>query len=184
MVDALHRTEVRDVRDEHAVLGDLEAGPDLAGGRLGGGREALEIDEVGNDFDAIGRDVEGVIGVCGEEGARRGQDVLLFDREARQGVEALVPPDQGDVGAVQGAGQLDVGPPFLAQDLAGHPRGLRVRDGVVRMDDLDAVVLDQLDQLVGQVQRVGLVTEEGVLADFDRMEEQVGPPFAEAEGAS
>ena len=66
--------------------------------------------------------------------------------------------------------QLDVQAALLAQHLARHPRGLGVGDGVVTVDHLDAVILDQLDQLVGQVERVGLMLEQRVVDDLDLVE--------------
>ncbi len=135
----------------------------LAHGRDGGRLarlEALEVDEVGDHLDRAFLHVEFAFGFAGQPGAGRGEQVLALDREPGELVEAALHADQGDVGAVQGAGEGDVELALLAQHLAGHPGGLGVRNGVVAVDDLHAPLFDQLDQLVGQVERIGRMAEE------------------------
>src|SRR4051812_44860509 len=55
-----------------------------------------------------------------------------------------------------------------------------MRNRVMAVDDLDLLVLDHLDQLVGEVEGIRRIAEERVFADIDRMKLQVRPPAIDA----
>ncbi len=106
--------------------------------------------------------------------------VRLLDAEGHGFRIRAVAAEQRDVGAVQRRDDLGhTGATSGRQDLARQiPRG-RVRDRVVRVDDLELLVARDLDDLVGERQEVLRFAEQRIGRRFDPVEEQARLVLAE-----
>src|SRR6185503_18422237 len=92
----------------------------------------------------------------------RGHQVRLIDRECDNLRIRRIAADERDVGAVQGGDDARRHAAVRADDLAREETGRRVRDGIVRVDDVEAELARNLDDLVRQRQQVLRLPEERI----------------------
>ena len=62
--------------------------------------------------------------------------------------------------------------PFGAEDLPCEVRGGRMRNGIVRMDDIETLLPRNLDDLVGERQRVLRLTKDRVIGTLDAIKHE------------
>src|SRR5579859_3728026 len=121
------------------------------------------VDKIMNDADLF-FNVEGAEGFIAQI-LRDGRDgVALVDGEGDDRGEGLVAAHEGDVRTVQGRDHRDIASLRL-DDLLGHIGRGGMGDGVVNMQEVELVVVDDVDHGAGQGRLVGGIVEERVGGD-------------------
>src|SRR5262249_44662377 len=163
--DALYRTKIRKVHEDGLAAGrDLRT--EFAVGFAG---VRVAVDEVGDYFDGA-LDVELFDGLIQQIFRDGGYAVGLLDGEAHDRQKAAVAADQCNVGAVQR------GDEWQASRLSHGARKMRadrVRNGVVNVENVERLGLEDFDHFCGEGERVWRVIEERVGRDVDFVEENV-----------
>src|SRR5690606_26245772 len=173
---ALDLAEVGDVDEEVLALGAdgplevvLVRAPETRG-----------VHEV-RDHRDLALDVEALVGLAAEV-VRDGRDpVARVDGVLDDGAVRRVLPDERDVGAVQGGYDGDVAA-LAVEDLAGEDGAGGVGDGVVDVEEVEALVPHDVHHLARQRDGVGGVLEERVRVDAALVDEQAVRDVVEAEG--
>ena len=139
------------------------------------------VEEVRDDAD-VAVDAELAVRVGLEALGNRRDAVRLRDAERHGlGVRPIV-AEQRDVGTVQGRNHTRHGfTAAAAEDLPREIRRRRVRDGVMRMDDVELLVPRHLHNLVRQRQEILRLAEQRVRRRLDTMKRQPRLVVTEAE---
>jgi hypothetical protein len=167
VLDPLARTEVRDVHHDALVL---PSEPLARTGILPVPRPvALGVDEVRDHLDRALR-MEDLDRLPLQIVRDRGDAIALVDAESRQRPERLIRADQRDVGAVERRRHPEL---RRRRDLPREVGADRVRDGVVRVEDVESVLVRDLRHLRRERERVRRILEERVRDDLHLVEEHV-----------
>ena len=159
--NVLHRSEVARVQDDFPPRRDERT----AARALASGGELSRVDEVRDHLDRIANR-ERIEGLLSEPSGDGRHAVARLDGELDRGVKSGLDADQRDVGAVKRGDRTQRS---ASQHLPGQKRACRVRDGVVRVDQVEMVEFGDLDELRRETERIGRVVEDRVVVREDLM---------------
>ena len=150
-VNPLHRPEVRDVNDDFRVL----VLADISRPQVADVLTAVDVavEEVRNHHD-VALHAELFVGGRPEAFRHRGDEVRLVDRERDNLRVRRIAADERDVRPVERRHDARRLSAMRPDDLAREEPGCGVRDGVVRVDDVEAELARHLDDLVRQREQV------------------------------